>query len=370
MSSVKEIRKSMDKMGWGRVRNAGENLVKHVVTGVLSYDMATLGGVCTGQINQKIGYGSSGKTTLSFIDIAAFQRAYPDKMVVFFDLEGTVDWQWAKCFGVDVERVECLRPETGEQAVDLMHAYIQADDVSLIVFDSIPYLFSEKALEKSADENATPGQQARLVSNMISKCVFVMSSMKNEGKEPPTLSIINYWRSKIVMMGDPRSMPGGNHLYQATYTLIGLKNEEKKGQDPISKDVVTLFNNHSFDVIKNKDGNSLKQGSFVIRRTNSDGPVGSIKQTETIWMQARRLGLITGGGSKFKIEGLKMEGKKEKLLKELAENEILLEPLYHEILCRVRMKYGKSRDNWRVGEFLTVDWPDWDVNATINTKDE
>lgn len=370
MTTLAEVRKSITKMGWDRVRSGGDESVKHVVTGVLSYDMAMLGGVPTGQINQTIGYGSSGKTTLSFIQIAAFQRAFPDKIVVFVDLEGTVDWTWAACFGVDLSRVEPLRPETGEQAIDLVHAYIQAKDVSLVVFDSIPYLFSEKALEKGADENSTPGQQARLTSNLLSKCVHVISTAKNNGQEAPTLNVINYWRSKIVMMGDPRSMPGGNHLYQATYTLFNLKNEEKKGQDPVTKDVVALFNEHSFEVVKNKRGNSLKQGSFVIRRTDTEGPVGSIRQMETLWTFGRRLGLITGGGSKFKIEPLGLEGKKDAILKQLETTEVLLEPLYHEILCRHRMKYGKGRDNWRAGKFLTVDWPDWNPDASTDTEDE
>ena len=111
---------------------------------------------------------------------------------------------------------------------------------------------------------------------------------------------------------------------------------------------------------------------FVIRRTDKDGPVGSCDQMESIWTQGRRVGLITGAGAKFKIEGLKMEGKKVEIIKQLEENEILLEPLYHEILCRFREKYGKSRDNWRVGEFLTVEWPKWDrsENADINSEDE
>lgn len=371
MSSIAEINKKLEKVGWANVIRPVDEATKYVPTGILTYDLAMLGGVPLGHINQLIGYFSSGKTTLTCIIAAALQKVYPDKYVVFVDVEGTLDVEWAVIFGLDLSRIIIARPVTGEQAVDLCHEYLQAQDVCLVILDSVPQLFSEKMMEKAADEASVPGIQARLTSNLCSKTVSSIAQAKNAGTHLPTLQVINYWRSRIVMMGDPRSIPGGNHLAQASSTILSLKNKEEVKQDKELKDVVALFNEHSFEVMKNKLGNSIKQGAFVIRRTDSEGPVGSIDQDETLWRYGRSLGLITGGGSKFKIEPLDISGKKSEVLAQLTQYEELLEPFYHELLCRWRERYKKRRDNWREGNFLTVEWPAYkELSDADSAEDE
>jgi len=371
MSSSDDIQKRLAKNGWGSVLRPVDEHVQHVPCGILTLDIALLGGPVLGQLNHTIGYESAGKSTLAFIKIAAFQRAFPTKKAVYIDVEQTLDTTYAEVYGVDLDRLIIARPETGEQAVDLAHEYLKADDVCIVVFDSVPALFSEKLLAKEAGDPSIPGIQARLMSNLISKAANALGHAKNRGLNVPGFEVINFWRSKIVMMGDDRSIPGGNHLRQAMFNNVNLKNQEKHGQDPVLKDVVALYNEHSFEIRKNKIGNSLKQGGFTITRTSSHRKgVGWIDQGETWWKYGRSAGLITGGGGKFKIDGFGLEGKKAEIVTWLEDNPDMTEALCHEILCRYRVKYGKSRDGWRAGEYISIDWPEGVVDGDIDTDDE
>ena len=114
-------------------------------------------------------------------------------------------------FGVDVGKLIVLQPDYGEQAVDLVDAFLQAEDSNLIMVDSLAALIPMKEQE-STSERMQVGGNSHLVGNMMRKCV---SGMQREKKKDhfPTILLVNQLRMKIgVMFGNPETMPGGNSM--------------------------------------------------------------------------------------------------------------------------------------------------------------
>lgn len=318
----------------------------HIPFNVFVLDMALFGGIPQSLIAMIYGWESSGKTTAMMRNVAATQKRLPDKQVVWVDAEGTFDAVWAARHGVDVNRLILVQPETGEQAVDVIDAVLRASDISLVVLDSIPALMPAKELEKSA-EDATVALQARLIGLLVRKATQAILDERKKG-HLVTLVLINQWRSKIVMMGDPRSLPGGNALKFFVATRIEIKNNEVMGKD--NSDVETVdYNEHSFKITKNKIGTGIRSGEFRLIRNPSHpmGP-GYIDENETVLVYARKFGVFTGGGSSWRLDDVDlrfnriMDG-----VTYLTENPAYCDQLKQRLITQQRRNSGLSMTGWQ-----------------------
>lgn len=275
-------------------------------TGILALDIALNGGFSLSRVNMLYGYASSGKSTLATISIARMQKLNPNSMIFYVDIEGTFDKQWAETLGVDLDRLYLVEPDTGEDAVDLICGCLRIDTVSLVVVDSIAMLSPMKEIESAADDNFV-ALQARLVGSCIRKITNAVITERKRDHHP-IVFLINQFRTNIgQMFGDNRTLPGGNILKYAVSQSIEMKNKEIKqtteGGDGLKGEV--LYNEHSFNITKDKTGGSVKEGDFRLIRSKSIGlPVGFVDQTKHILKTAKRLGLYSGGGVKQVIDGL------------------------------------------------------------------
>jgi recombination protein RecA len=313
MADAKEAKRSSlsDVMGQVSKNYGSANIMRaastipthtHLPTDIFTLDMALFGGLPESMITMLYGWESSGKTTVAMRVVGAAQRKYPDKKVVFVDCEGTFQNGWAQRHGVNTDEMILVQPESGEQAVDIVDAVLRAQDTSLVVLDSIPALMPVKELEKSA-EDATVALQARLIGTLTRKAKHALLDERKHGHYP-TLCLINQFRNKITMMGDPRSLPGGNALKFFVDVRVELANKETLGRD--EHDVETVdFNEHSFKITKNKIGTGLRSGEFQMVR-NPSHPLGQgfIDDAKTVLTYAKKFGLFTGGGQAWRIAGL------------------------------------------------------------------
>lgn len=138
------------------------------------------------------------------------QMKWPDKSVAFVDAENALDRKWAATLGVDNDRLIVLYPEYAEQAVDIIESFIFAEDISLIVLDSIAALVTSNEVESSAEKVAVGGASL-IIGKLYRKVVAAYTKMRNGGNEAPAFIAINQIRTKIgVMFGNPETMPGGN----------------------------------------------------------------------------------------------------------------------------------------------------------------
>lgn len=182
-------------------------------TGIFALDLAMGGGFPQGRAGVIYGFESAMKTTLSLKLIANAQRILPKKRAVYFDLEGSLDQEWAENFGVSWKDLLVVRPEHAEQCVDMYVAMMLADDVSVLVLDSIAAMVTTTELEKSA-EQANVGTQGLLINKLYRKSTNALTEAQRAGSLPTPI-FINQIRYKVgVMYGSNETVPGGPSINQ------------------------------------------------------------------------------------------------------------------------------------------------------------
>lgn len=270
-----------------------------IPTGIFSFDLATLGGIPHNRISMFHGPKHSGKTTAALRAIAGAQRSLPDQKPVLVDVEGTLDSTWAEKVGVDLDNLIVLQPDTGEQAVDMTVALIQARETSLVVVDSLAALLPIKESEASAEDSLV-GQQSRLITSMLRKISAAQISERKR-EHFVSLLLVNQQRSKIGGFTppgmEPMSLPGGKALGFFTALEARWKNKEhlkaSGGYDELD------FNEHAFTIEKNKMNAGIRAGEFRMRRRYSEElglAEGEIDDADTMLAFAKRWDFMTGGG--------------------------------------------------------------------------
>lgn len=240
MSSAKELMSKLKKEHGASVVTVGaDGFVDYprIPTGIFPLDLATGGGIPLGKCTVIYGMESSNKTNVTLKCIAEGQRMYPDKFAVFIDAENSLDTKWAEKLGVDVSRIMVVHPDYAEQAVDMIETFLYADDVFMVVLDSIAALTTQNEIESSA-EKAVVGGASLVVGKLYRKVTVAQNQMSKSGKIPPAFVAINQVRTKIgVMFGDPECLRGDtliNFADGSSHTIEEVVNEK------IDKPVVSL----------------------------------------------------------------------------------------------------------------------------------
>lgn len=186
--------------------------VTRIPTGIFELDLALGGGVPRGRLSIVYGPEGSGKSNVCYGLARMAQQLDPFcNKVVWVDLEGTFDPEWVKQFGINMDDLIMVKPSYGEEAVDYIDALIQANDISLVIVDSIAVMSAVKEVEQST-EKADVGTASLLVKRLCNKMAWAFG---REFKRDhfPTVVFVNQTRYKIgVMFGDPETIPGGNAM--------------------------------------------------------------------------------------------------------------------------------------------------------------
>lgn len=177
-------------------------------TGLFAFDLATGGGIPTGRVSIFYGTEDSMKTTLCLKLIANAQHLFPDRLAAFIDVEGVFSRDWATKLGVDTDNLVYSNPKNAEQMVDILEGILYADDVSVVVVDSLAALITQHELEKSA-EDVIVGRTGLIINKLYRKTSRALGDARGT-KRDPTLVLINQIRFKInAGYGNPETMPGG-----------------------------------------------------------------------------------------------------------------------------------------------------------------
>lgn len=207
----------------------GRNIpqVKRIPTGIFEFDLAVGGGFPRSRYSIVYGPESSGKTNLTYKAIANAQKLPPPcNKAVLIDLEGTFDPVWAEQFGIDVDELVVIKPGYGEEAGDLCEAVLRAEDVAIVVLDSLAVMVSSKEAEQSL-EKFDVGTSGLLVKRLVNKIVIALSEEAKRGHEP-AMVFINQTRMKIgVMFGNPETMPGGQAMKFLSALTVRLNGKNK-----------------------------------------------------------------------------------------------------------------------------------------------
>lgn len=119
----------------------------------------TYGGIPVGRIAEFYGADGSGKTTTA-IDLAGnAQKMFPDKKVLFIDIERTFDTEWATKLGLDCDNIIYLDPDSmgAEEVFNIIIDLVDSGEISLCILDSIGAMVSTQANEKQIGERTYGG---------------------------------------------------------------------------------------------------------------------------------------------------------------------------------------------------------------------
>lgn len=144
-----------------------ENFYKKTTTSTGSpyLDMITNGGYTQGGYNSIIADGGTGKTSLALMAIREEQKK-TGRFAVYYDGEGTLDDSYIDRMGADKSKMLIERGRNLEDMLDNLEAYSTADDVGIIVIDSIPIFVATSVQEKSAGDNSMAAEARRYTQRM------------------------------------------------------------------------------------------------------------------------------------------------------------------------------------------------------------
>lgn len=240
-------------------------------TNALGLDYILEGGIPLGRIIEFSGEQHSGKTTAACVVLAAYQRKFPDQTCVYIDVEHSLDLRFqAKMTGIDLSKLYYVNPngQSGQQILDMIIEMQKADDIGMIILDSVAALVPEVVMENDLTKDA--GMRATMAKPLYPFCAMMAASVaaknnlflminqvRDNGKtftgiqlykEPGGLAP-NYYSSIIIRFGKRK------FTLEDDMDACGAKNGE--GADG--------FRLH-FKVMKNKCGACNRGGGFLTFR--------------------------------------------------------------------------------------------------------
>lgn len=306
--TLEQVLNDIEKQfGKGSIMKLGDNRHMEIDTspsGSLALDIALgIGGYPKGRIIEIYGPESSGKTTFALHAIAEVQKR--GGRAAFIDAEHSLDPNYAKNLGVNINELLLSQPDTGEQALEICEALVRSNAISIIVIDSVAALVPKAEIDGEMGDSHV-GLQARLMSQALRK----LSGTINKTN---TIAIfINQLREKVgVMFGNPETTTGGRALkFYSSIRLDVRRSEALKIGDGI------VGNRTTIKVVKNKVAPPFKTATVDIMYGEGVSREGELVD---LGVQAN---IIDKSGAWFAYKGEKLGQGKENvklLLKEKKE---------------------------------------------------
>lgn len=206
--------------------------VKVISTTNPSIDAITgVGGIPRGRVTEIYGPEGGGKTTLALKIIAEAQKL--GGMVAYIDAEQSLNIDYARALGVDVDHMLISQPDCGEDALEIALTLIRSGGIMAIVIDSVAALVPKSELEGNVGDPQM-GLQARMMSQTMRMMVGAVKTSDT------AMIFINQVRDKLgVMFGNPETTTGGRALkfYASLRLDIRRVKQIKKGDEVIGQDV-------------------------------------------------------------------------------------------------------------------------------------
>lgn len=202
----------------------------------------TFGGIPMGKITEFYGEEHGGKTTTALDIVANYQAMDGALEVLYVDAENTLDVDWAKKIGVDVDRIVLVQPksQSAETIFQIIYDSVATGEVGLWVLDSIGALMSQQAWDKELTEKTYAGISKPLT-EFGQKMVQIMHSTKCTG------IAINQLRDDLGSMWGGTKTPGG----RAWKHFCAMRMEFRRGKfiDEKGKELTRAAENPAGNIV-------------------------------------------------------------------------------------------------------------------------
>ncbi|MDR0855146.1 MAG: recombinase RecA [Christensenellaceae bacterium] len=298
------VQKNIEKkFGKGSLILMGAQALENIPvisTGCLLIDKAIgVGGIPKGRISEIYGPEGSGKTTLCLQIVAQAQKA--GGIVAYIDAEHSINPQYAKALGVDIDKMYLSQPSSGEEGLDIVNELVKSAAVDLVIVDSVAALVPSTELYGEITDT-TVGLHAR----MLQKGIHLMTGAIN--KTNTAVVFINQLRSNIqagpAAYGGPKDVTTGG---KALKYAAALRLEVRKGETIKAGDTIVGTKTY-VKVVKNKFAPPFK--TAVVDMIYGQG----MSALASLFDYGLEQGLITKSGSFFSFKGERLAQGREKAL--------------------------------------------------------
>lgn len=206
MTKMDELVKQINKDAKEEIISLGLNAFDYSRIPFTSPKMnyCTYGGLPVGKLIEFYGEEHGGKTTTALDIVANYQHGSDSRKVLYVDAENTLDYEWAKKLGVNIDDVYVLQPkaQSAEEIFQIICDAIETDEIGLWVLDSIGVLLSRQEWDKTL-EDKTYGGISMALTKFSKRVEVLMHAHKCTGIG------INQVRDVIGSMFPMQTTPGG-----------------------------------------------------------------------------------------------------------------------------------------------------------------
>jgi len=235
-----------------------------VSTGSVVLDWGIGGGIAIGRITELYGYESVGKTLVALRIVRNFQEAFPERSVAWVDTEQSWDEEWVRRVGVDPARVWIAKPDTLNQAFDIMDVFARTGDVSLVVLDSLGASAPQEELDVSMVDKKAAGLKARTGNWGMRKLQSALNYSRRMGHES-TILVINHTYMGLSGFRPTKETPGGKGKDYADALKVELfVRKELRYPKEIDPNEDQYGQRVGFYVKKSKVGIPHRRGEFEV----------------------------------------------------------------------------------------------------------
>jgi len=263
--------------------------IKVIPTTSLGLDIALgIGGLPVGRIIELYGAESSGKTSLALAIAANYEKikstlGHENKWFLIIDLEHSLRADFVESFGIDIDKILYIKPDTAEEAFQSMLDLTKSGKIGLVLFDSIDSAQTEAQLKKKIGENEMGG-----ISKPMSRLMREYSKLC-ENTETTAIFINQIRQNPGQMFGSSEVTPGGNAI--KFYASLRIKLLKGKPSTVISKAI-----NMRAKIIKTKIAMPYpNEVEFAFRYAQG------IHQAYDLMEVAKTLGVISFAGPSCKV---------------------------------------------------------------------
>lgn len=277
MATVLEIAKKLNKDYKNDKFIVRGDLIKNtekLPTQALGMDYPLFGGLPLGHICMYSGLPHSGKTTAACCELAAYQRAFPERTCVYVDAEHRLEKDFQeKMNGVDWSKVQLVNIPvgmSGERVLDTIIDLEKCDDIGMIILDSVPALIPEAVLKSDMVDD--PGMRATMAKKLY-PFTNEMKAMLTEKKN--ILIMINQVRDGGMVNGIQLYKEPGGYALQFNVS-VAVRFGKRKFTLGDNMDALGSKNGEGadgfrlqFKITKNSTGSTSRGGGFITYRYNT-----------------------------------------------------------------------------------------------------